>query len=766
VSYDHALGRKINKRGVVVTDDHKFLTQRGYVEARKLENSDRVATGTLDLAPTTAKVMAGLLLGDSYSVGRFCLVHGEAQKEYLDLKCKLFLGQGRLNYVNPRHTSKAAYTWTAKQTPAIKYHCEQYQAAWQTYLTQYFTKESAVIWYLDDGCYHKYNGIISVSSYTEEEIEFLRKLLIKTLEVPDESIVVDIKDTPVRKHRIIRLRAEAFKVLAELAGPWTPPCLRYKLGASADIPQFNASLWEPGEPTVFFSPVQVYPASPRKAKNGNEADGVVFCLEVEDTNNFITEGGVVHNCSPFDYNAVDSWAPLVAWYEMKRQYEKQFPSKLAYWHKAEMAEIAEKMQARGVQYDMERAAEISNEIAAKREETAASLPFNPGSSKQILAYFETKGISLESASKEIVLHTLRSTAEEYGYSLDEIDSTSPELLQHLKSLYEWKQAGKGLKSWTDPKYLDRQNRVHPRTIVASTTTGRLSSTSPNMMNVVKRGSMARMREIVVPSRPDYCLVDSDASQLELRIVLFEAGYSEALEGDAYSMTVSAVGNLFDGPAKDTNRKPRDIAKIVVLGTNYMLGYHAYRPGDLRTGFNRQLLDQGAIHIFPNWMYCGMHMCMNGKKLAFLLFGDDTIEHRRKAIEIQLGYLERFPRVLAWQERIAKEVETTNRIVRANGYFLNLYKDPNDNLKKATAFIGQGYGADYCQGAIRAFYQKYGAVPLLTVHDELCFEVPKSWTDEECKQFMSLMSEENDMYPGFRCPIETKRGDSWGTLKPI
>jgi DNA polymerase I-like protein with 3'-5' exonuclease and polymerase domains len=476
--------------------------------------------------------------------------------------------------------------------------------------------------------------------------------------------------------------------------------------------------------------------------------------------------GPCPKCDVWGYNAVDSWAPLMAWYEMKRQYEKQFPSKLAYWHKAEMAEIAEKMQDRGVQYDMERAAEISNEIAAKREETAASLPFNPGSSKQIIAYFEAKGISLESASKDIVLHTLRSTAEEYGYSLDEIDSTSPELLQHLKSLYEWKQAGKGLKSWTDPKYLDRQNRVHPRTIVASTTTGRLSSTSPNMMNVVKRGSMARMREIVVPSRPDYCLVDSDASQLELRIVLFEAGYSEALEGDAYSMTVSAVGNLFDGPAKDTNRKPRDIAKIVVLGTNYMLGYHAYRPGDLRTGFNRQLLDQGAIHIFPDWMYCGMHMCMNGKKLAFLLFGDDTIEHRRKAIEIQLGYLERFPRVLSWQERIAKEVETTNRIARANGYFLNLYKDPNDNLKKATAFIGQGYGADYCQGAIRAFYQKYGAVPLLTVHDELCFEVPKSWADEECKQFMSLMSEENDMYPGFRCPIETKRGDSWGTLKLI
>jgi DNA polymerase I-like protein with 3'-5' exonuclease and polymerase domains len=476
--------------------------------------------------------------------------------------------------------------------------------------------------------------------------------------------------------------------------------------------------------------------------------------------------GPCPNCSPFEYNAIDSWAPLIAWYEMKRQYEKQFPSKLAYWHKAEMAEIAEKMQDRGIQLNMDTAAEIAAEIKEKRDRTAADLPFNPASPKQVTVFFSASGIEMESTSKDNVLSILRSVSEEYGYEIENVDEAAPELLRHLKNLYDWKQAGKGIKSWVDEKYLDRSNKVHPRFIVASTSTGRLSSSSPNYQNVPKRGGMSAVRRVVVPSRDDYVLLGADFSQMELRVVLKEAGYLEALSGDAYNLVTDAAGELFAGPARDTNRKPRDIAKIVVLGTNYLLGYHAYRPGDLRTGFNRQLLDQGAIHIFPDWMYCGMHMCMNGKKLAFLLFGDDTIEHRRKAIEIQLGYLERFPRVLSWQERIAKEIETTNRITRANGYFLDLYKDPNDNLKKAAAFIGQGYGGDHCQGIMRKYYGTYGAVPLMQIHDELIFEVPHEWSSEECSNFMQLMTTETDIYPGFSCPIEVKRGDSWGTMQQI
>lgn len=470
--------------------------------------------------------------------------------------------------------------------------------------------------------------------------------------------------------------------------------------------------------------------------------------------------------APFEYNAVDSWAPLIAWYDMKREYAKRFPNLLAYQHKAETAEICHKMRVNGVQLDMDRAQEISNGIAIEREKTAKDLPFNPGSPKQVIDYFHSKSISLESNSRDNVLATLRDVSEDYGYTLDDIDESAPELLRHLKNLYDWKLAGKGINSWVDEKYRDRQNKVHPRFIVASTSTGRLSSSSPNFQNVPKRGGMSKVRQVIVPSRPDYVLLGADYSQMELRIVLHEAGYAEALSGDTYNLITESAGELFAGPARDTNRKPRDIAKIVVLGTNYLLGYHAYRWQDLRSGFNRTLLDQGAIHIFPDWEYCGMHMCMNGKKLAYLLFGDDEVEHRRKAIEIQLGYLNLFPKVLSWQQEVAREIESTRQIRRKSGYFLELHKDPNDNLKKAAAFIGQGYGGDYCQGTMRLFYQKYGAVPLLQIHDELIFEVPSEWPAEQCQHFMQLMTSETDIYPGFSCPIEIKRGTSWGTMQNL
>jgi hypothetical protein len=83
--------------------------------------------------------------------------------------------------------------------------------------------------------------------------------------------------------------------------PYVPPCLRYKLGVGGDLPDFDPGLWLcPGPLSALFAKVTVSPAGCRSYRNRRgrcgEARGVVYCLDVERTHNFITKGGVVHNC--------------------------------------------------------------------------------------------------------------------------------------------------------------------------------------------------------------------------------------------------------------------------------------------------------------------------------------------------------------------------------------------------------------------------------------------------------------------------------------
>jgi len=84
------------------------------------------------------------------------------------------------------------------------------------------------------------------------------------------------------------------KRLSELIAPYVPPSMRYKLNpdVEAQVP-FDKSLFGAGPTTVLYDEVEVEDITDRK-----RADTTFFCLDVEGTHNFVTSGGVVHNCRP------------------------------------------------------------------------------------------------------------------------------------------------------------------------------------------------------------------------------------------------------------------------------------------------------------------------------------------------------------------------------------------------------------------------------------------------------------------------------------
>jgi uracil-DNA glycosylase family 4 len=86
----------------------------------------------------------------------------------------------------------------------------------------------------------------------------------------------------------------ASRALSELIAPYTPPTMRYKLVSDiAESVPFDPSLFGHGPKRVMYDDVVVEDVTDRP-----RTDRMFFCLDVERTHNFVTSGGVVHNCRP------------------------------------------------------------------------------------------------------------------------------------------------------------------------------------------------------------------------------------------------------------------------------------------------------------------------------------------------------------------------------------------------------------------------------------------------------------------------------------
>jgi uracil-DNA glycosylase family 4 len=86
----------------------------------------------------------------------------------------------------------------------------------------------------------------------------------------------------------------ATRRLSELIAPFVPQSMRHKLDPDVEAKRpFDPSALEPGAPEVLYDEVDVEDVTDRMGD-----DRTFFCIDVEDTHNFVTAGGVVHNCRP------------------------------------------------------------------------------------------------------------------------------------------------------------------------------------------------------------------------------------------------------------------------------------------------------------------------------------------------------------------------------------------------------------------------------------------------------------------------------------
>lgn len=385
-----------------------------------------------------------------------------------------------------------------------------------------------------------------------------------------------------------------------------------------------------------------------------------------------------------------------------------------------------KMEHRGVRIDSDYLVEMSHSFAEEIDEIEQKIfeitgeVFNVRSTKQ-LSY-----ILFEKMKLPVIKKT------KTGYSTDE--SVLEELAMNYeiaRLLLRHRRLTKLKNTYIDalPQMVNpKTGRIHTSFNQTITTTGRLSSTGPNLQNIPIREEEGRaIRKAFIPEEGWY-FISADYSQIELRILASLSG-DEALVrafekgGDVHRETASI---LFGIPPEEVSDEQRQAAKTI----NYSVIY-----GISPYGLSKQLgISRTQAADFINMYF--------DKYVGVKKFFDGLVKFAEEN-----GYVE----TLLGRKRFIPEIYSKNK---------NLYEAAR---RIAINTPIQGTAADLIKKAMiiidneivkRKMYSKM----LIQVHDELVFESPEN----EYQELMKMVKDKMEHAISFKVPIVVNiaAGKNW------
>jgi DNA polymerase I, thermostable len=258
-------------------------------------------------------------------------------------------------------------------------------------------------------------------------------------------------------------------------------------------------------------------------------------------------------------------------------------------------EIAEKLDfpMSLVLFKMEKAGvEICPEIFAKM-----SVEFASEISKIEKEIFEIAGREFNVASplqlskvlfEDLSLPTKGIKKSKNGFStgqkeLDKLREYSP----IIEKIEQFREFSKLKSTYVDalPKLADEKNRIHSNFAQDVTTTGRLSSSNPNLQNIPIRSELGRrIREGFVAKKGNL-LVSADYSQFELRLAAVLANDKPLIETFEKDLDIHAktASEVFGVQIDEVSKEQRRVAKIINFSVLYGVGAHNL-SGTIGVGF--------------------------------------------------------------------------------------------------------------------------------------------------------------------------------------
>ena len=434
-----------------------------------------------------------------------------------------------------------------------------------------------------------------------------------------------------------------------------------------------------------------------------------------------------------EYAAEDADVTLRLWEILKPSLASRKLGTVYETLERQMPSVLARMELHGVKVDVAQLSRLSSDFAQKMAEAeeeaheAAGRKFNLGSPKQIgeILFGELElpgGKKTKGGAWSTDASVLEQLADE-GHELP-------------RALLTWRQFSK-LKSTYSDALKDAINpktgRVHTSFSLAATSTGRLSSSEPNLQNIPIRTEEGRKIREAFTADEGNVIVAADYSQIELRLLAHIADVDALKKAfkdgqDIHAMTAS---EMFGVPLEDMDPMTRRNAKAINFGIIY--GISAFGLAN-NLGIGR---DEAKSYIE--------------------------------------SYFKKFPGIADYMDAMKKEAKDKGAVETIFGRRIHLpgIKDKNPSVRQfaerqAINAPIQGAAADIMRRAMIRMDEALSASRLkarmlLQVHDELVFEAPKDEAEDLIKLARETMSGAAEPALSLSVPLEVdaKAADTWG-----
>src|ERR1700742_1137773 len=263
-----------------------------------------------------------------------------------------------------------------------------------------------------------------------------------------------------------------------------------------------------------------------------------------------------------------------------------------------MPHVLARMEQRGIAIDRAVLARLSNDfgkeqVALEQEINAiAGAQVNPGSPKQLGdILFGQMGLPGGTKTKTGQWSTGARALEELaeqGHKLPQV-------------ILDWRQVSKLRSTYTEalPNYVNpATHRVHTSYALAATTTGRLSSSEPNLQNIPVRNEAGRKIRRAFIATPGHKLISADYSQIELRLLAHIADIPQLRKAfedglDIHAMTASEMFSVpIEGMPSEVRRRAKAINFGIIYGiSSFGLANQLGIPRDEAGAYIRQYFER-------------------------------------------------------------------------------------------------------------------------------------------------------------------------------
>jgi len=433
-----------------------------------------------------------------------------------------------------------------------------------------------------------------------------------------------------------------------------------------------------------------------------------------------------------EYAAEDADVTLRLWHVLKTRLTAEKMNTVYERLERPLVDVICRMEARGISVDRQILSRLSGELAQKAAALETEIyklsgeKFNIASPKQLgEILFEKLGLVGGAKTK----------TGQWSTSAQVLEDLASEGHDLPRKIVAWRQLTKLKSTYTDalPGYINpTTNRVHTSYAMASTSTGRLSSSEPNLQNIPVRTEDGRkIRTAFVADRGNK-LVSADYSQIELRVLAHVADITQLKQAFADGIDIHAMtaSEMFNTPVEGMDPMVRRQAKAINFGIIYGIS-------------------------------------------AFGLANNLGIPRSEASDYIKM-YFERFPGIKTYMEdtkAFAKEHGFVETIFGRKAHFPEI-KSPNAQMRafNERAAINapiQGSAADIIRRAMVRMDgaladAKLSAKMLLQVHDELIFEVPEAEVDKTIELVTKVMVEAPLPALDFSVPlqVDARAADNW------